>query len=107
MWPTNAGDELAYCSRIACLLTQSRDLPKLCQAFPNVVQAVNGNRVPVEDVMHQHHHHHGHFFEGHHPSVLAHSMSSSMSDRSTSNSSRSTYMEDSTSSSFGMPSSDR
>jgi hypothetical protein len=36
------GEELAYCKSMACLLTQYRDLPKLCQSFPTVVRSVQG-----------------------------------------------------------------
>lgn len=34
-------DELKFCNRLACILTKQRDLPKLCQGFPTVVQTVN------------------------------------------------------------------
>ncbi|VEU43190.1 unnamed protein product [Pseudo-nitzschia multistriata] len=34
-------DELAFCKRLACILTKERELPKLCQGFPAVLQTVN------------------------------------------------------------------
>mmetsp|Transcript_32815 Transcript_32815/g.77390 ORF Transcript_32815/g.77390 Transcript_32815/m.77390 type:complete len:118 (-) Transcript_32815:625-978(-) len=33
-------DELAFCNRLACILTKERELPKLCQGFPTVIQSV-------------------------------------------------------------------
>eukprot|EP00536_Pseudo-nitzschia_multiseries_P001415 jgi/Psemu1/63136/estExt_Genemark1.C_180109 len=33
-------DELAFCNRLACILTKERELPRLCQGFPTVVQSV-------------------------------------------------------------------
>mmetsp|Transcript_6854 Transcript_6854/g.11952 ORF Transcript_6854/g.11952 Transcript_6854/m.11952 type:complete len:136 (+) Transcript_6854:182-589(+) len=35
-------EELAFCNRMACILTKSTDLPKICQTqFPSVVEAVD------------------------------------------------------------------
>mmetsp|Transcript_50060 Transcript_50060/g.121289 ORF Transcript_50060/g.121289 Transcript_50060/m.121289 type:complete len:194 (-) Transcript_50060:68-649(-) len=35
-------EELAFCKSMACLLTQTRDLPRLCHSFPTVVRSVGG-----------------------------------------------------------------
>jgi hypothetical protein len=75
---TTTDDELAFCTRMASLLTQSRDLPKLCHSFPTVVRIVKQNRLADDDVMHQHHHHHQHYaasgtFDGSGATILAHS----------------------------------
>jgi len=36
-------EELAFCKSMACLLTQTRDLPRLCHSFPTVVRSVGGD----------------------------------------------------------------
>jgi len=41
-------DELRFCNRLACILTKERDLPKLCQGFPTVVQTVNQHDVELQ-----------------------------------------------------------
>lgn len=41
-------DELKFCNRLACILTKERDLPKLCQGFPTVVQTVNQHDVELQ-----------------------------------------------------------
>ena len=33
-------EELAFCKSMACLLTQTRDLPRLCHSYPTVVRSV-------------------------------------------------------------------
>uniref|UniRef100_A0A7S4A9S0 Uncharacterized protein n=1 Tax=Pseudo-nitzschia australis TaxID=44445 RepID=A0A7S4A9S0_9STRA len=48
-------DELAFCNRLACILTKERELPKICQGFPTVVQTVNehAEKLQHQEIFHQ------------------------------------------------------
>jgi hypothetical protein len=53
----SAEEELAFCNRMACHLTRISDLPRLCQGFPTVVDAVNRHHMLEHQQQQQQHHH--------------------------------------------------
>jgi hypothetical protein len=65
-------DELAFCNRMACILTRSTDFPMLCQTkFPSLVEAAvstkNSTPVTVATSPAEIHHYHE---EQHHDSIM-------------------------------------
>ena len=52
--PTQSPDEMAFCNRLACILTKERELPKICQGFPTVVQTVNehAEKLQQQEIFH-------------------------------------------------------